>query len=66
MTHPRHHGYRCAVCLDFGVLPGIGPCPACRPAEYVEFVIAVLEHVDAVRSAPADTAGADAAGSAAA
>jgi hypothetical protein len=60
MTRPSRDGYRCPVCLDFDVLPGIGPCPACRPAAYVDFILAVLDRVDAARSAPADTADADA------
>ncbi|MEQ4205785.1 hypothetical protein [Actinopolymorpha sp. B9G3] len=31
-------GCACGVCLDFGALPGLGPCPACRPDAYTEHV----------------------------
>lgn len=33
-------GYGCATCLDFGDLPGLGPCPVCQPDEAAEHLIA--------------------------
>lgn len=30
--------FECRVCLDFGELDGIGPCPACDPDAYVEHI----------------------------
>jgi hypothetical protein len=35
--------FACLTCLDFGVLPEVGPCPTCWPAAYVEFVCALAE-----------------------
>jgi hypothetical protein len=29
----------CGVCLDFGYLPDVGPCPRCRPGEYAEYIL---------------------------
>lgn len=37
------YGYACAVCLDFARLPGIGPCPECRPDAYVEYLAGLAE-----------------------
>jgi hypothetical protein len=31
--------FDCMVCLDFGHLDGIGPCPACDPDGYAEHVL---------------------------
>ena len=33
---------QCWTCLDFGDLPGLGPCPDCRPDSYAEHVLAEL------------------------
>lgn len=30
--------FDCGVCLDFGHLDGIGPCPACDPDGYADHV----------------------------
>lgn len=30
--------FDCLVCLDFGYLDGIGPCPSCDPDGYAEHV----------------------------
>jgi len=32
----------CWTCLDFGDLPGLGPCPECRPDSYAEHVLGQL------------------------
>ncbi|MGH8878525.1 MAG: hypothetical protein ACRD0P_14470 [Stackebrandtia sp.] len=29
-------GVVCGGCLDFGDLPGLGPCPHCRPDRFLE------------------------------
>lgn len=36
-----HHTdqHSCGVCLDFGYLPDVGPCPRCRPDEYAEYIL---------------------------
>ncbi|MQA78108.1 MAG: hypothetical protein GEV10_06465 [Streptosporangiales bacterium] len=31
-------GFDCGVCLDFGYLDGLGPCPHCDPDGYAEHV----------------------------
>jgi hypothetical protein len=33
---------KCWTCLDFGGLPGLGPCPDCRPDAHAEHVQAEL------------------------
>lgn len=30
--------FDCGVCLDFGYLDGLGPCPHCDPDGYAEYV----------------------------
>ena len=35
--------FACLTCLDFRVLPDVGPCPSCRPAAYAEFVQALAD-----------------------
>jgi len=35
-------GYSCGVCLDFGYLDGLGPCPHCDPDGYAEHVYYAL------------------------
>lgn len=30
--------FECGVCLDFGYLDGLGPCPHCDPDGYAEHV----------------------------
>ena len=40
-------GFGCGQCLDFGDLPGLGPCPYCNPdgfAEYLAMVAATAAH----------------------
>jgi hypothetical protein len=37
-TNPRE--FWCWTCLDFEHLPGIGPCPDCRPDAYTEHITA--------------------------
>lgn len=32
-------GYGCPTCLDFGDLPGLGPCPDCQPDRAAEHLI---------------------------
>lgn len=36
--------FDCGLCLDFGQLDGIGPCPACDPDGYAD-------HIDALAMA---------------
>ncbi|MGH3504095.1 MAG: hypothetical protein ACRDQA_24845 [Nocardioidaceae bacterium] len=36
------YGYDCPVCLDFGNLDGLGPCPQCRADAYAEYVVELL------------------------
>ena len=33
------HDFECWTCLDFGDLPGLGPCPDCRPDAHAERVL---------------------------
>ena len=35
--------YWCWTCLDFEHLPGIGPCPDCRPDAYTEHITAWID-----------------------
>lgn len=38
-------GFACGVCLDFGYLDGLGPCPHCDPDGYAEHAFyAAQEH----------------------
>lgn len=32
-------GHGCGLCLDDGHLPGLGPCEACRPDAFVEYLL---------------------------
>ena len=32
-------GHGCGLCLDDGYLPGLGPCEACRPDAFVEYLL---------------------------
>lgn len=34
--------FDCGVCLDFGYLDGLGPCPHCDPDGYAEHVYYAL------------------------
>ena len=36
------HDFECWTCLDFGDLPGLGPCPDCRPDAHTEHILAQL------------------------
>jgi hypothetical protein len=36
------HGFECRTCLDFGDLPGLGPCPDCQPDAHAEYVLAQM------------------------
>ena len=42
-------GFGCWTCLDFADLPGIGPCPDCRPDAYAEHVLACVDRLAARR-----------------
>jgi hypothetical protein len=47
--------FECASCLDFGDLPGLGPCPDCQPDAHAEHVLAELaEHESTERKEGAD------------
>ncbi|MGH3500573.1 MAG: hypothetical protein ACRDQA_06710 [Nocardioidaceae bacterium] len=37
------YGFDCPVCLDFGHLANLGPCPQCRPDADAEQVAAWLD-----------------------
>jgi len=43
----------CGVCLGFGYLPDVGPCPRCRPGEYAEYVLAWSRDVAEAEAAQA-------------
>jgi len=32
----------CWTCLDFGDLPGVGPCPDCQPDAHAEHILGQL------------------------
>jgi hypothetical protein len=34
--------FECWTCLDFGDLPGLGPCPDCQPDAHAEHVLGQL------------------------
>ena len=36
-------GLGCGLCLDFGSLPDLGPCPRCRVDEHTEHLIATAQ-----------------------
>ncbi|MGH3094545.1 MAG: hypothetical protein ACRDMV_00920 [Streptosporangiales bacterium] len=37
------YGFDCSVCLDFGHLGELGPCPQCCPDAYAEHIAASLD-----------------------
>ncbi|MGH3501373.1 MAG: hypothetical protein ACRDQA_10875 [Nocardioidaceae bacterium] len=37
------YGFDCPVCLDFGYLANLGPCPQCRPAAHAEHIAHLVE-----------------------
>ncbi|MGW5361563.1 hypothetical protein [Actinopolymorpha pittospori] len=38
-------GYSCGLCLDFGDLANLGPCPDCAPDEFTEYLALVASTV---------------------
>ncbi|MGH8879287.1 MAG: hypothetical protein ACRD0P_18410, partial [Stackebrandtia sp.] len=40
-AHGGVAGCACSVCLDFGDLPGMGPCPTCRSDAYAEHICTI-------------------------
>ena len=42
------NGHGCGLCLDFGYLSGLGPCPRCRADGHAEHLLATARS----RSAP--------------
>ena len=34
--HAIANGFGCGLCLDFGYLSGVGPCPRCKADEHAE------------------------------
>ena len=38
--------HQCGVCLDFGYLPDVGPCPRCHSDQYAEYTVLWALDVD--------------------
>ena len=48
------HDFECWTCLDFGDLPGLGPCPDCQPDAHAEHVVAKLADNEPTRKEECD------------